>query len=83
MDSVILKLALCVILIAVTYKLMYFKNENNVRRAHKEDHRSNEDLLKQEYILDHNAQIINVTEHVYVGVGYGIGNMMMIEGKDK
>ena len=79
MTSLFLKIAGLAIVIAVAYRILFSKKDEEVVAKVDEQY---EEMLQQS-VFYNKPQVVNVTEHVYVAVGYAIANMMMIEGKNK
>jgi len=82
----IFKLAVCVCLIAVCYKILIGSistKEDTHQHCESVDFISTKasSLIKKHAELYGSARIIKVTDHVYVAVGFALANMIMIEGK--
>ena len=76
----IIKLAVLVILLAIGYKLLFSQLPDQQQPETDRNLKISKNKLLRTDILFNEPQILKVTEHVYVAMGYTFANMIMIEG---
>ena len=82
MYSKVLKVALLGILISFIYNYFFSNSAQTSYKDVEDDFKTSEAslLIKKHAEIYGSSQVIKVTDHVYVAVGYALANMIMIEG---